>query len=459
MKIKKIIIGLEIHVELKTESKMFCGCKAESFGKEPNTQTCPVCLGLPGALPVPNKKAIEWTILTGMALNCQIPEESKFDRKNYFYPDLPKGYQISQYDQPFAKEGWLEFKFPALTTERYEQSSKCKVKIRRVHLEEDTGKSIHIEVNGEKATLLDFNKSGVPLIEIVSDPDMHSVEEALAYCQKIRKIVRYLEVSDCDLEKGQMRFEPTINLMIEEEDKEFYTPLVEIKNINSFRFLKRALEHEIDRQFKEFSENRIEKTSGNKTTRGFDQVKMVTFLQRHKEEAEEYRYFPEPDIPPFQWTDEQITNYELRISKIELPDKKERRFATQYGLNEAQVEILTEERSLADFYEECVGIGGNEGLSSQEIANIIVNKRIDFTNLSPTDFAKKIGESKTKFSLSEKELLIFIQSVIDENTRVVEDYKNGKVQVIGFLIGLVQKKADGKADPKAVQKILLEKLS
>ena len=450
MKIIKVLIGLEIHIELKTESKMFCRCSAESFGKEPNSQTCPVCLGLPGALPVPNQKAIEWTILTGLALNCQIPKKAKFDRKNYFYPDLPKGYQISQYDQPFTINGRLEFKV---------KDQKFKVKIRRVHLEEDTGKSIHTKANGQKTTLLDFNKSGVPLIEIVSDPDMGSAEEALAYCQRIRKIIRYLGVSDCDLEKGQMRFEPTINLLIEDDDKEFFTPLVEIKNINSFRFLKKALEFEIERQFKEFNNSGRVKTAGNKKTFGFDQEKMVTFEQRHKEEAEEYRYFPEPDIPPFEWNEKQIKNFKMKFSKMELPDEKERKFTEKYGLNPSLVDVLTEEKSLADYYEEVVKEGEKRKISPGEIAKMIVNKRFDFQNLSPTDFVKRTEEGKTKFDLEEKEIAKIVEEALRQNPKVIEDYKKGKTQVIGFLIGQVQKKALGKADPKTVQKILLEKLT
>jgi len=478
MKIKKVLVGLEIHVELKTKSKMFCGCANDSDNNKPNSLTCPACLGLPGALPVPNKEAINKTILIGLALNCHIPQKSKFDRKNYFYPDLPKGYQITQYDQPFAINGWLNLKiqsFDKLRIDLFEperllpqsrrpersrmgQNSKLKISIRRVHLEEDTGKSIHTEVCGEKVTLLDFNKSGIPLVEIVSDPQMESAEEVIAYCQKIRKIIQYLGVSDCDLEKGQMRFEPTINLLIEDQGKEFYTPLVEIKNINSFRFLKRAIEFEIERQYQTFQETKEEKSSGNKTTRGFDQVKMVTFEQRHKEEAEEYRYFPEPDIPPFRISEKEISNLKSQISRIELPEAIEKIFIEKYGLNDAQIEVLTEEKSLAKFYEDCVGLGGDEGISSQEIANIIINKRIDYQNLSPIEFIKKIGESKNKFVLDDKDISVFIDEVIKENLKVVEDYLKGKTQVLGFLIGQVQKKALGKADPKIVQKILLEKL-
>lgn len=451
MKIKKILIGLEIHVELKTKSGMFCGCATDSFGKEPNTQTCPTCLGLPGALPVPNRRAIEMVILIGKALNCQTSPKSQFDRKNYFYPDLPKGYQISQHEfnLPFSTKGGLEIKT---------KNGPKRVSIRRVHLEEDTGKSIHTEVDGERVTLLDFNKSGVPLVEIVSDPDINSPEEAVIYSESVRKIIRYLDFSDCDLEKGQMRFEPTINLELEENGQTFFTPLVEIKNINSFRFLRKALEYEIDRQIRQIEKDRITKTSGNKMTRGYDQERMITFEQRHKEESEEYRYFPEPDIPPFEWKDDEISNFKLQVSKIELPDAKEKRFIKQYGLSEAVVMILTAEKSLADFYEEVVGIGEKENISPSEIANAIVNKRIDFQDLSPIELIKKIGECKTKFVLGEEEISSLAQEVVKENPKVIEEYKKGKVQVVGFLISLVQKKARGKADPRIVQNILLEKL-
>jgi aspartyl-tRNA(Asn)/glutamyl-tRNA(Gln) amidotransferase subunit B len=443
------IIGLEIHIELKTKSKMFCGCPADHFGKEPNTQTCPVCLGLPGALPVPNKKAVEWTILTGLALNCQIPKFAKFDRKNYFYPDLPKGYQISQYDHPFTINGWLRCG---------PEGKKGKVRIRRVHLEEDTGKLIHATVNEEKCSLIDFNRSGVPLMEIVTDPDIHFASQAKEFLERLQRIVRYLGVADADMEKGQMRCEPTVNLKISKNGEEFYTPLVEIKNINSFKFVQKAIDYEIERQFEEFQKTKVTKQSGNKTTRGWVENKQLTVLQRSKEEASDYRYFPEPDIPPFEWSKNQLAAFSSQLSKIELPDMVEKRFKEKYGLSEGQIMILTEEKSLAKYFEEAVKEGEKKKVSPQEIANIIVNKKIAYQTLSPTDFIKKIGESKTKFVLSGVEISLLVEEVLGKNQKVVEDYKKGKTQSIGFLIGQVRKKAEGKADPKEVQKVLLEKL-
>src|SRR3990167_2503265 len=277
------IIGLEVHVELTTKSKMFCGCPADHFGKEPNTQTCPVCLGLPGALPVPNQKAIEDTIKIGLALNCQINEVSHFDRKNYFYPDLSKGYQISKYTEPFCHDGFLLL------------DSGKKIRIERVHLEEDTGKLQHTTLNDERVSLIDFNRSGVPLVEIVSQPDLSSSEEAKEYLKKIHAIVKEIGVTTADLEKGQMRLEPTVNLNIDGH----FTPLVELKNINSFNFAVKAIDYEVSRQTAAFEKDGLEKSKSNKQTRGYDSVKKTTFLQRQKEEANDYRYFPEPDIPPF----------------------------------------------------------------------------------------------------------------------------------------------------------------
>jgi len=424
MELVKTIIGLEVHVELKTNSKMFCSCSADHFDKESNTQTCPTCLGLPGALPVPNKKAIDWTILLGLALEGEIQKNARFDRKNYFYPDLPKGFQISQYDKPFILRGNLKL------------VSGKNIRIRRVHLEEDTGKLLHETIDGERVTLIDFNRSGVPLVEIVSEPDMNSSDEAKEYLETLQKIVQSLGISSADMEKGMMRCEPTVNLEVSDGKSKFYTPLVEIKNINSFRFVKKAIDFEVDRQFKEFLEIKIEKQKGNKTTRGWDEKKGITFLQRAKEEANDYRYFPEPDIPLIEWSDRDIRNWKLEIGKYELPWDKKKRFISQYGLSEYQARILTQDKKTAGYYEECVRIANGKEV---EIANLIINKRAP-ENLTPEELIKFISTSQTTQEITEEKLDELIKKLLSEHPEAAIGYKNGKVQSLGIIVGLIKGK-------------------
>jgi len=422
------IIGLEVHVELTTKSKMFCACPADHFGKSPNSQTCPVCLGLPGALPVPNKQAIEDTIKIGLALNCEINENNHFDRKQYFYPDLPKGYQISQYDQPLCHDGYLTL------------DSGKKIRILRVHLEEDTGKLQHTTIGSEKVSLVDFNRSGVPLVEIVSEPDLSSSEEAKEYLKKIHAIVRQLGVTSADMEKGQMRLEPTVNLNVAGH----FTPLVELKNINSFNFAVTALEYEIKRQLSEWQKTGVEKTKSNKTTRGYDSVKKITFPQRLKEEAKDYRYFPEPDIPPLIISPTAVA--EIKSALPLLPEAIIGQL-TALGVKMNDAKILSKDKTAL------AALRANSGLDQAKLANLIVNKKIDLAADIEPQFTRltQIGETNTA------KLVPLIDQVLGENPQVVAEYKKGKITVLGFLIGQVRRTAPG-ADAKTVSALLVDKL-
>lgn len=415
------IIGLEVHVELATKSKMFCGCSAEHFGVQPNTHTCPVCLGLPGALPVPNEKAVEWTVLLALALGCRINRVSKFDRKNYFYPDLPKGYQITQYDQPFGEGGSLG-----------------KIRIRRVHLEEDTGKLQHTEVDGEKVALVDFNRSGVPLVEIVTEPGFRSIEEVDQYLKALQKIIRYLGISSADMEKGSMRLEPSISLSA---DGELPAYRVELKNINSFRFVRRALEYEIERQQRE---------PHVQQTRGWNESKGETVPQREKEEAHDYRYFPEPDIPPIKLTESYINEQREKIP--ELPQEKATRFVKEFKLSEYDALQLTDDKSEADFFEEAVKI--DTTISPKHIANWIINRKNEIENLVPAQLLVKIKQSQQASEVNPGQLEEVVKRVIQENPKAVEDYKKNGNQVVGFLVGQVRRQIQ--VNPKVIaEKILI----
>jgi len=461
------IIGIEIHVELATASKMFCGCPADQFGKEPNTQLCPICLGLPGALPVPNKKAVEWTILLGLALGCTVNEESKFDRKHYFYPDLPKGYQISQYDQPLAINGSLELKT---------QNSKLKtIRIHRVHLEEDTGKLMHATVDGQRVSLVDFNRSGVPLVEIVTEPDFRSVEEVDVFAKKLQQIVRYLGISGADMEKGSMRIEPSVSIRksqipnpksqtiskskIPNENK-LPAYRVEIKNINSFKFARNAITYEIERQTELLERGEMP----TQQTRGFMESKGVTIAQREKEEAHDYRYFPEPDIPPMRFAQSQISNFKSQIG--ELPDTKRTRFMQEYGLSEYDAGLLVESRKRSDYFEEAVKATldtGNQAIklyqiSPKAIANWIINKKVDVACVTPAQLLDQIVQATATTSVSDEDLEKIINQVLAENPKAVEDYKNGREQALLYLLGNVRKKLSGTMDMSIVRNGLLARL-
>jgi len=433
------VIGLEVHVELKTNSKMFCSCSADYFGQKPNTHTCPVCLGLPGALPVPNEKAIEWCIMIGQALNCNIPLFSKFDRKNYFYPDLAKGYQISQYDKPFAINGSVEL------------STGKKIGITRVHMEEDTGKLLHETVDGEKVSLIDFNRSGVPLVEIVTEPDFDNAEDVKEYLQKLQQIVRYLDVSFADMEKGNMRLEPNISLRTEgQRDLPKYK--VEVKNINSFNFVGKAIDFEVKRQAEILDKGEIPVQE----TRGFVESTSSTVSQRSKEDAQDYRYFPEPDIPPLHWTQNYID--ELRKSMPELPDAKQSRFEQEYSLSSYDAEILTREKSLADYFEKSVVDGKKFDISTKQIANYTINKKPNIEEVLPAQLIQTIVKSTQAISVDEAKLNGIIDKVLRENEKAVSDYKSGKEAVIMFLVGQVMRQFTERVDADKIKASLLAKL-
>ncbi len=437
------LIGLEVHVELETKSKMFCGCPANHFGKEPNTQTCPVCLGLPGALPVPNKKAIESCISIGLALNCEVSKISKFDRKNYFYPDLSKGYQISQYDQPFSLGGYLNL------------DSGKKIGVTRVHQEEDTGKLQHAVIDGKKVSLVDFNRSGVPLVEIVSEPDMNSSEEAKEYLKKVHEIIRALGVSSADMDKGQMRLEPTVNIKIERDGEVFYTPLAEIKNINSFNFVAAAIEYEVKRQLEEWEKTGIVKDKGNKTTRGYDSVKKVTFLQRSKEDAQDYRYFPEPDIPPFVISREYVE--EIRSTMAPLPEKIISDLVTM-GIDTKTAKTLY---SKHDCYSVIANLhqSGAEAITANldlnKLATLLVNGKIDLKS----DILDQYKELTTEGNTNEEELSKIVKEIIASNPGPVAEYKKGKTNVAGFFVGLAMKATKGTASPQTLSTVVNKLLS
>lgn len=440
------IIGLEIHIELKTLSKMFCGCSASHFGIEPNIHCCPTCLGLPGALPVPNKKAIYWAIMLGLALNCRINQESKFDRKNYFYPDLPKGYQISQYDQPLCSDGHLGLK------------NGLKTRIRRVHLEEDTGKLQHTEIDGERCTLIDFNRSGVPLAEVVTEPDFENIEQVDEFLKKLQLIVRYLGISDADMEKGTMRIEPNISLQElpitpsiprssgPKGNNQLPNYKVEVKNINSFRFVRKAIEFEIARQAEILKKGE----TPIQETRGWNEAKNETVSQRSKEEAHDYRYFPEPDIPPMAFSQNQILKNAIRLRKNqigELPDDKIKRFVSEYKLNEYNAEILCQEKSLAEYFEKVVELSTkNYKLTAKEIANWIINKKPDINKISAEELVKTITRSQQIFEISDEDLEKIIAKIILENPEAVSNYQAGKTQIMSFFLGQVIRLTDPNID-------------
>ncbi len=437
----KTIVGIEIHVELATKSKMFCGCKNDPFhAGQPNIHTCPVCLGMPGALPVANKKAIEWAIKIGLSLGCKISLFSKFDRKHYFYPDLPKGYQISQYDQPLCTEGLVKTEFGD-------------VRITRVHLEEDTGKLLHHEVEGQKVSLVDFNRCGVPLVEIVTEPDIYSPEQAKAYAKKIHQIIRYLKVSDADMEKGSMRLEANISVQSEAEQKDGKYPdyKVEVKNLNSFRFVERAIAFETTRQIdlREKGELPVQET------RGWNESKNQTYPQRSKEAAEDYRYFPDPDLPPLRFTQGFVDT--IRTTLPELPDAVVDRYMRDYGVKPSDARIMAADWQSLSGYNDLFTEAKKQGLDTGKLVSLITNKKVIFSTAFDKVF-EQMRETISVTSIPEEKLSQVLDGIIAANPKAVTDFKAGKQQVLGFFIGQVGKKL-GKVDSTQVREALVKKLA
>lgn len=436
------VVGMEIHVELATSSKMFCGCKNDPFGApKPNIYTCPVCLGLPGALPVPNKKAIEWTIKLGLALGCEIKLYSKFDRKHYFYPDLAKGYQISQYDLPFCRNGLIK-------------TSLGDVRIHRVHLEEDTGKLQHAQVDGKKVTLVDFNRSSVPLVEIVTEPDIRSGEQAKLFLKKLHQIVRYLGISSADMEKGSMRLEPNISVRIAGET-ELPKYKVEVKNINSFNFVKRAIDFETKRHIELLEQGTVPKQE----TRGYVEGTSSTVSQRSKEEAADYRYFPDPDIPPIRL--EQSYVEDVKKTLPELPDSKIVRFMKEYGLSEDEATHIAEEKAVADYFESCVSLAqgqtDTQTITPAAIARNLIN--VHGAEMTPKQLVNTLLAKEQEKNIDPKIITFTIDGVIKEQTKAIADFKNGKTSVLMFLVGMVKKELKGKGDASFIEAELKKRLT
>lgn len=430
----KLVLGLEVHMQPKTDRKMFCGCSADIWKAEPNTHTCPVCLGLPGALPVPNFEAVEKTLLLGAALGCELNKSSRFDRKHYFYPDLPKGYQISQYKQPLCGEG------------RVELDSGTFAEIERIHLEEDAAKSFH---EGNK-TLIDFNKGGMPLIELVTKPTFTNIEDAVDFTKKLQQILRVLGISEADMEKGQMRLEPNISLRTEEMEKAGELPpyKVEVKNINSFKFMEKVIKFEIQRQTK-LLENGETPVQEN---RGYNETTGETISQRSKEEAHDYRYFPEPDIPPMEFTQEYLDS--LKENLPELPMQTRDRLINAYEIKEEHAKLLVDVYGyeMVEKFEALV----KRNLDAQKVVNLLLNRK-EYQELDIEDFIKKMEDDNSTLS-DTSELEEVIKKVIRDNPKAVEDFKKGKEASLQFLLGMIMRETNGRADANISKEVLLTQL-
>lgn len=470
------VIGLEVHVELATKTKIFCGCST-SFGGEPNTHTCPVCTGMPGSLPVLNRQVVEYAMAVGIAANCEITRCLKFDRKNYFYPDNPQNYQISQLYLPICRNGYVEIETP----EGIKQ-----VRIHEIHMEEDAGKLVHDDWSD--TSLVDYNRSGVPLIEIVSEPDMRSAQEVIAYLEKLRLLIQYLGASDCKLQEGSMRAD--VNLSVREAGAEAYGTRTEMKNLNSFRAITRAIEGESARQIELLESGR----SVVQETRKWDDGKEMSYAMRSKEDAQDYRYFPDPDLVPVIISEEWIEK--VRASQPEFRTEKMERYKKEYGIPDYDIGILTQSKHMADLFEETVAIcplpkkvsnwlmvetmrllkeknmdaqdirysAGNlakliQMVEDKEINGIIAKEVFEVMFEQDTDPEIYVEEHGLKTVTDENALNRAVEDVIAANPQTVEEYRNGKEKVLGFLVGQTMKVMKGQADPALVNRLLKEKLS
>lgn len=468
------VIGLECHVELSTKSKAYCSCST-AFGGKPNSHVCPICLGLPGALPVINEEVVNYAIKAGLALNCEITRMQHYDRKNYFYPDTPKNYQITQQATPICHDGWVEIELP--------NGEKKKIGIERIHMEEDAGKQLHTKAG----TLVDFNRSGVPLIEIVTRPDLRSKEEATLYMTKLRSILEALGVSDVRMEEGSLRVDCNVSVM--PEDSDVYGVRAEVKNLNSFKAMEKAVDYEVERQIKA-REAGIERTE---ETRRWDEAKQETILMRSKEMANDYRYFPEGDLTTLIISDEWIET--VRKTIPELPFEKEERFIKDYGVTPYDAHVLTLDASLAHFFDETAKISGDGKAAANwlmgDISRILNEEaqRASDLKFNPQDLhdltelirkgtisnaaGKKVIDEMFKSgdkpqSIVDKQglaqvsdesaLLAIVQKVLDENPQVIEDFKNGKTRIVGFAVGQVMKATKGSGNPQVVNQLVTEEV-
>lgn len=470
------VMGLEVHVQLGTKTKIFCGCPT-SYGAPPNTNVCPVCLGMPGALPVLNRRAVEIAIQASFALHSRVNRESRFARKNYFYPDLPKGYQISQYDQPLAEHGWVEIQANGRTK---------RIGITRIHMEDDAGKSIHDGFkDSDRYTYVDLNRSGTPLIEIVSEPDLRSSEEAFAYLTEVKQVMQYVGVSECDMEKGQLRCDANVSVRLKGSEK--FGTKAEIKNLNSFRFARMAIDHEIARQVALIE-------SGGKVeqeTRLFNVDSGETVGMRSKEHAHDYRYFPEPDLVPLQIGDEWLARIQEALP--ELPQDKRLRFVSAYGLREYDAQVLTQTREVSEYFERAAKVSGDpRGTANWVMGDLmgalkgrdIAESPVTAENLgelvsmigageisgklAKDIFAKMLESGEPARAIADREglrqisdtgaLRKIVDEVVAANPKQVEQYRSGKTAVLGFLVGQVMKATKGQANPAAVNEILRDKL-